>query len=276
MTTRIVSGSATLALVLLTGCGSQAPPPAKAPPAPTLNVPAAGTTSSTTAQTDVLAAAHEFLTAADKGSPDVAKVTSAFKQLIGPADKPGGYSDWAAEQWLKEQLTGKVKTIATWSGSAAPDTVIVAASDQAPTQPRRVVLRMVKHGTGFLVDWVHVAPAQDRLNLGAGDSTAMAFAAQAFLDTLVTGQPTLAESLLTPAFKARLAPPLNDPLGYNRAMLGIKLVSFRGKATEWKGALSDMTMTGQLVEIGKERPFTLKLAKGSRPGEWLVEDFDVK
>jgi hypothetical protein len=220
------------------------------------------------------------LTAADKGAPDLAKVAPAFKQLIAPpttdSDKARGYSEWGAEQWLKDTLAGKAGYTVLWAGSVSPDAVIFTATDQG--QSGRVVLRLAKSGPGFLVDWVHVGPQKDRVNLdGGGDNLARSFTVHAYLDTLVGGQHALTESLLTPAVKARLAPPLNDPLGYNRAMLGVKLAGFRGKAAGWKAGGTDETVAGQLVEPGgPERAFTLKLVKGSRPSEWLVEDFTVK
>ena len=279
--TRIVPGAAiALALLLLTGCGSNAPAPTNAGP----NIPQvppgarAPSSSTTDIHPEAVEFARTFLTAADKGTPDVTKVTPAFKQLVGPSDKPGGYSDWGAEQWLKETLAGKIKTFVMSAASVNPDTVIVTASDQANGQPGRAVLRLTKSGSGLLVDWVHVAPQKERFNLGgSGSPLASTFAVNAFLDTLLKGQHALTESLLTPAAKARLAPPLNDPLGYNRAMLGIKLAGFRGNATEWRASGTEAAVSGQMIDnAGTIRSFTLKLAKGSRPGEWLVEDFDVK
>lgn len=286
MTTRIVSGGSAvaLALLLLTGCGSNAPAPTTAGP----NIPQvppgarAPSGSTTDIHPEAVAAAREFLTAVEKGTPDLAKVTPEFKQLIGPptteADKARGYSDWAAEQWLKENLVGKAKTDTMTAASVTPETVAVTASARASEKPACTILRLVKSGSGFLVDWVHFVP-QKYLGTfaGTGDKPAIAFAAHAFLDTLITGQHGLTEALLSPAAKARLAPPLNDPLGYNRAMLGIKLAGLRGKATEWKARVTEASVTGQLLEPGaKERAFTLKLVKGPRPTEWLVEEFDVK
>jgi hypothetical protein len=227
-------------------------------------------------------AAIEFLNSVFEGKADPAKLTPAFKKVVTDpaieAEKAQGYSDWAAGLWLKE-LAGKVTpgTRGRTTGVAVdPSTVIVTSAPPDGGKVGRAVLRMAKVGDRWLVDWVHTAPPGSGVPLtGSGDQLARTFAATAFLDTALTREARLTEAVLTLAAKSRLAPPLGDPIGYNRGVLGVKLANFRGDATGYKGTLGTQTadlVTGTLVG-GAERPFTLKRVKGPNPGEWLVDDF---
>jgi hypothetical protein len=222
-----------------------------------------------------VAAANEFLASVAAGKADPGKLTPAFKKVVADpvteADKAQGYSDWAAEQWLKP-FAGKVPTSGT-GAAIGPDRVVVTAG-----QAGRAVLRMARAGGGWQVDWFHLAPpGAEAVSLtGGGDQLARAFTTVAFLDTALTNQRRLAEAVLTLGAKSRLAPPLGDPIGYNRGVLGVRLSKFREAATGYRvGNPSAEQMTGVLTgpEHPNGRPFTLKLVQGRNPGEWLVDDF---
>ncbi len=223
-------------------------PTPKQPPAP-VGVPA---------EADDAAKAFLAATAADPS-----KLTAGFKKLIAPAATDAAKADWEAEQYLANRVVGKAGTLKI-TYALAPDTVVATTAV--------AVLKLVKDPNGWLVDWIHVGPPGDRT--WPVDPTGSAFVTAAFLDCAITQQSALVEAVLSPTLKAKLAPPSDDvdrARGYNQGILRLKLSAFRGSSTDYK---TETVNVGEATgKLGDGRAFTVKLAKGSKPGEWLVDDF---
>lgn len=245
-------------------------PAAESPPSPTLSVPAAPPAPTGDPAADARASADAFLKAVAAGTATPAMLTPEFKKVIAEPvfsdDVAKGYSDDAAGQWL-----------ARFRGSPAPPVADVQGTGEAYVLavrggPDRVDLRVVRSGGGWLADWYVSAPtAGSETPLPGGEAAFRAFAAVAFLDALAGKDDRLAEGLMTPRYKAELAPPFgSDKRGYNRGTLANKLAGFRGVAagahvTKVDGGI----VTG---ESGGKKSFILKLVRGGRPWDWLVDD----
>jgi len=272
-TTRIVRPALGIAFIaaLLAGCGKpvetkkdEAPKtgsPDKvnglAPPPPTpVKMPAGAED-----------AAKAFLADMVAGKADPAKLTVGFKKIVASptmeADKDRGYSDWEAEHYLKTKVAGKAGPLKLAYPLNA-DTVIVTTG--------AAFLKLVKEPSGWLVDWVHIGPSGDRV--WPVDTTGAAFVLAGFLDTVHTSNLLLSEALLSPGQKARIAPPLDDvdrKRGYNRSILNQKLAAFAGSSANYK--IERINLNEATGKLGDGRPFTVKLAKGVKSGEWLIDDF---
>lgn len=238
--------------------------------------------------------AREFLVAARDGKAAPAQLTESFKRVVAPpvlsADAERGYSDLVAEEWL-QKLAGRVGPDGLAVAALTPDAAVASAPPPAGTAALpigRSVLRVVKAADGWAVDWLHLAPpgsGNPQPLTGQGDELAARFAAAAVLETALAGAFAQTEVILSPALKARVAPPLGgDDMvrGYNRTILRQKLGGFRGNSSgytvaKWDVAGVSGTAAGDLLDpAGAKRPFALKLVRGPKPAEWLVDDFDPR
>jgi hypothetical protein len=277
------------AAVLVAGCSRPQPPPPAAgksgEPAPTGDPKA-----------DAAAFAKHFLKAVSDGTATPAMLTPEFKKVIAEPvfadDQAKGYSDDAAGQWLLRfkglpplEMTGPVVV-----GDAA---LVIAgrADEQAALTGRpdpsqiHAALRVVRSGGGYLIDWFFPAAVNPAgTYVVTGQPAATGFAASAFLDAVCGKDDRLAEGLMTPRYKAALAPPLpSDKRGYNRGLLGNKLADLRGNFPGYNlSQPAEGTVSGALVKPGERdpgaarKPFTLKLVKGDRPWDWLVDEFKAE
>jgi hypothetical protein len=273
------------------GCGTN-PPPA----APTTTSPNSNSTASTVptlapgdAKASALKFASDFLTSAKAGQAKAELLTVDFKKAIAEpvfdADREKGYSDSAAGQWLASQ--GEILTNTTpridWVGG---DAAFAVAAGQGGG---RAVLRLVRAGSSWAVDWFHVASktATDLDLAGTADEAGAKLAAVALLDTAARRQLIAAESVLTLAAKSRYAPPFGSDKdrGYSRSILKTKLEDLVGTSTgvaeqiRILGTIKDGTATKVSLELlagSTKKMVTVKAIKGSRAGEWLVEEWDAK
>lgn len=284
-----------LALLMLAGCGQSTPTPAKGKlsTVPTTTGPAAATTPTTKATPkadpaavqDAVAAAKTILASLRVGIPEPAAFTPDFKKLIGPpataADQKNGFSDWAAEQWLKS-FQGKVAAENVTGVDLAPAVLVTSAPPENVVSVGRAVLRMVKVGDRWQADWLHVGPAGNPVSLAeASPDLSARFVAAAFIETVLAGEMALAESLLTPALRARLAPPLGaaDTLGFNRTLLINTLNNFRESATGYENLQiritgDKATAQGHLIADKSPRPFELTLTRDGPT--WKVDELTKK
>ncbi|OWK41877.1 hypothetical protein [Fimbriiglobus ruber] len=286
----VIAGGLTFAV----GCNKSAPGQktgaAAAPVAAVPGVPSAAAPGGTPAGTTVDAGpgagafAKEFLQAIHDGKGNPAHLTAGFKKIVAEpkteADTAAGFSDWAAEQWLKG-LAARVGAGLNVTTAELPDGTTLATAAQATG---RVILRLTKAAGKWQVEWLHVAPPGTGEELtGSGDALASRFATAAFIETALADKALdeypLAVSLLSPALKARIAPPQDAgdaKRGYNAGILSLKMSSLHGGVTGYVVTARDGgAVSGDLLEAGgKKRPFTLKLTKG--PAGWAVDDFEVK
>lgn len=276
--------------VALAGCNKKvavAPPP-----------PAKGDTPGPNASPDELKAsaeafAKEFLAAAAAGTPVAAKLSADFKKAVAEpipavatdAEKKQGYSDAVADGWAKSRAAGK-------AFAAEPDQTAVTASVavfRGTAGPGVYTLRLTRDGGPWVADWFAVNPkfaAAIPSGTSAADiDAALArFAGVAFLDAILDKSDDAAEAIVLAKTKADLAGPRFDadkPRGYSRSALHGLFADFRGKATGYKltkieSGGGTFTLRGELTDPTGNRPLTLALGKGPRPGDWLVQAFDVK
>ena len=234
--------------------------------------PNAGSPSDEAAARD---AGHEFLTALKAGRATAATLTSEFRALVAAGS---GAPDWASQHWLDEF---KGDAVASQLYLPLGDGVLVAATAIGGADPKPTTYCKMLRTPGaskYAVAWLHTSPSRPAVDLAT--DTAARFAGVAFVDTVLTKQTRLAESLIAPAAAKKLAPPLDDEdakLGYNRGILTIKLNGFREAFTSVTFAPpvkagANLTISGELTGPGTERrKFVVTVAPvGSG---WLVEDF---
>jgi hypothetical protein len=285
---RIVALSA---LALVAGCSK--PPRPKATPnaqtpdqsqvAPTLAIPAAQATPVGDPPAGAKAFAQTFLDAVNDGTATPAMLTPEFKKVVAepvfPDDLSKGYSDDAAAEWLarwKGQMPGAVFRLAGSNDSGEPTLVTGSGIRERKYE---FTLRLVRTGSEWRADWflpaAGIAQVGQSLLPSRNDGC---FTAVAFLEALLGKGDRLAEGLMTPIYKARLAPPFaTDPRGYNRGLLDSKLAEHRGGFTGYTIAKVDSgIVTGELTGKDGKKPFTLKLTKGQRPWDWLVDEFKAE
>jgi hypothetical protein len=273
---------ALLALAVFVGCSkpprpkatsnAQTPPDQSQPAGPMLAIP-------TTPSADATAFTNTFLKAVNDGTATPAMLTPEFKKGIAEPvfadDAAKGYSDDATAEWLA-RWKGQVPGAAfRFSGSNEPGDVALVTGDGIHDRKYVFTLRLVRVGGEWKADWFFpaagVAEVGQSLIPSRNDG---GFAAVAFLQALLGKGDRLAEGLMTPAYKARLAPPFgSDKRGYNRGLLDSKLTELRSGFTGYTvSQVKDGTVTGDLTGSDGRKPFTMKLVKGSRPWDWLVDE----
>ncbi len=264
-----------LGLVLLAGCSSSS---SSTPPAGK-GVPVAVDPPSVAANPGAGAGpfAKEFLKALHDGTATPAQLTPAFKKVIAEpvfdADQALGFSDSAAANWLKP-FQGKLPSFALSSPTIAEAALYTGT---VPAEkPLQFLMRVVKYGDGWAVDWLsltEVTPA----TAPAGDATAQSFAALAFLQALLGHKDDLAAGAMTAAQKKNHAPAFgSEKKPFNAGILKTKFNGYRGNFTGYNlTKVENGIATGELVKADGKKPFTLKLAAGERPNEWLVDEIKV-
>lgn len=264
-----------LGLVLVTGCSgssSTAPsagkgvPVAVEPPAVAVKPgPGPGTF------------AKDFLKALHDGTATPAQLTPAFKKVIAEpvfdADQTLGYSDSAAANWLKP-FQGRLPSFALSS-----PTIVEAAlyTGTLPAdKPLQFLMRVVKSGDGWAVDWLSLAEVNPA-TAPAGEPTPQSFAALAFLQALLGHKDDLAAGAMTMAQKKNLAPAFgSEKKPFNAGILKTKFNGYRGNFTGYSlTKVENGIATGELIKADGKKPFTLKLAAGERPNEWLVDEIKI-
>lgn len=244
--------------------------------------PSAGTATTNPTPVATLAASsgvgNQFFKAMKEGKATATSLTPEFKALVAAGS---GAPDWAAQHWLDEFKGDSADTsVPTWMSLDAGSVLGVSQklAGDGPQVFTYCVLVSPENTKGYLAAWLHVSPVRPAVDLST--DTAARFAGVAFVDTVLTKQTRLAESLIAPAAAKKLAPPLDDEdakLGYNRGILTIKLNGFREAFTSVTFAPpvkagANLTISGELTGPGTERrKFVVTVAPvGSG---WLVEDF---
>lgn len=276
MSSRVLCWLVALAAVGCTKQASVPPGPEKvADPKPGGGPPALTPAVAPAPAGDATAFAKDFLKAVHEGTATAAQLTPPFKKVIAEpvfeADQALGYSDSAADNWLK-QYQGKLTAPSVYAFGATPDAQLFTAFLPGE-KPRAVTLRLAKGAGVWLVDWF--LPAEVAATLPpTGD--APAFAAAAFLEAMLGRNSQAAGGLMTADAKKRLAPPFaGEKRPFNAGILDQKLAAYRGAFTGFTLAkVENGVATGELTGATK-KPFTLKLVAGERPFDWLVDDVKV-
>lgn len=263
-----------LGFLLAVGCAK----PSSAPPAPAGGAPAVTLETPPKADAGPEAGpfAKDFLAAMHEGTASAAQLTPSFKKAIAEpvfdADRARGFSDTAAENWLK-QFQGKLGGFAL--SSPRIDTVALYTGTIKAEKPLQLLLRLARHENRWTVDWFSLAEVSPVESTAA--VTPQSFAAAAFLQGLLGHRYDLAAGAMTTGFKKSLAPALGSETRlFNVGILKTKLDGYRGPATGYLlTKAEDGTATGELIRADGKRPFALKLVAGERPDEWLVDEIKV-
>jgi hypothetical protein len=242
---------------------------------------------------DAAAFARAFLKAVHDGTASPVMLTPEFKKVIAEPvfsdDQAKGYSDEAAGEWLL-RFKNTLPEPATELQGMGDAYVLAGRAGHA-----HVALRVVRAGSGWLADWYDAARAAPDIPLPAGEAAFRAFACSSFLDALIGKDDRLAEGLISPLYKAELAPPFgSDKRGYNRGILTTRLAEFRdgfttyvivsvpahgeitvggGAGVGWSSTSAWVQLKVELVKGDKKRPFTLELVRNDRPWDWQVREF---
>lgn len=272
--TRIVRPglAAVLLGVGLAGCGQPQPnKPDGKPGDPKAGPAPASPTDLKAAQT----AAADFLKAVREGKGSAAALTAEFKKAYAPPERPDemavGYSDTAAAFNLKHAATEVGDDVSTPAGSG--DTAFAVAKGKAGG---RTLLRLVKAGSDWKVDWLSVAPKGVSDATLSGEAAPAQFAAQAFVDAVLTRKFPLAAGLLSDAAKATYGKSVFDGK-FDPGALKNKLEEFFGGADRYTVTASAKDgVTVELPLAGGKKTATLKLTAGRSATDMKVDQIEVK
>lgn len=275
------------------GKGGTTPPPASRQPAD--GQPGTSGPAMLGPQDPAQKAAEQFVTdlraAADKPGPVPAELVNrlspAFRKVVGKplltdADKQRGYSPDAAGEWLR-RAAGPLTGIGLPTGYGSPAAAVFVGSFGNGTG--RLLLRMVPADGGWKVDWFGLGTAKAvELKPTSPDGPYQDFAAQAFLDAL-TGTATPKEdralllgAIISPKLRKAWAEPFDQDKARGYDYSRAKLVELADKLGGGTTAYTRTPTGGDQFKVeltkGKDtKAYTLKLTKGTGPGEWLVDEF---
>jgi hypothetical protein len=223
------------------------------------------------------------------GAVGTDRLTPAFLKVIGrpavfDADKKQGYSPDEANKWLKRVGAGLpglgIPTGFSDGGVAVFTTSLVG-------QPGQILLRLAQVNGTWKADWIQFAVVNaTETQPKTGDEPFQFFALRAFLDGVASGPKAMDPkdralvlgSVLSPKLKKSWAEPFGsdaaEGFDFNRG----KLIA---KADELGTGIEGYTFTPagpdafkvEVTRGGKKAGYTLKLVKGTAPGEWLVDEY---
>ena len=199
-----------------------------------------------------------------KGNPSAKLLTPAFKKAL--TGKEGGAADWGAGLYARE-IAEKLTPGEPLRAPEGHATLMVA-----PAGSERVIARVMPTADGPRFAWLQLVPAGPPISAAHLPAT---LPAAAFLGALTGNRPSLALDLLTPAARARLAPPRDDAekaLGYAPGILNLRLKSFRASATAF--TLAPVADPSAVAATLGDRPVTLKLVKLG--DTYAVDGFEAK
>lgn len=255
---------ALLAAVLLSGCGGGGSGPAPTgegkggtsptKPGATPNADPKAADAAKKFATDFLAAVRDKKASPDQLTPEFAKVFS---------DTPA-----ADLTFLSTEVAADEVSVTAADG-------VTFAVGKSKGGNGRTLLRLVKAGNDFKVDWLSVGPKGMADATLSGDDAPAQFAAQALLDAVLRKKSTHAAALLTENARNTLG---KSPFGgFDLGQLRDKLNELFAGAEKYSvtGA-SKGTVTVDLPLAAGKKTATIKTVKGARPGEWLVDAVEVK
>ncbi len=260
--TRIVL-PALMAAAFLSGCGGTTGPTGDNKGAGTPTKP--GTTTPPTDPKTADAAkkfATDFLVAVrdKKASPD--QLTPEFTKVF--SDSPAADLTFLATEVAADDV----------SVAAGPDGSAFAVG-KSKTGGGRTLLRLVKSGAGYKVDWLSVGVKGMTDATLNGDDAPAQFAAQALLDAVLRKKYAHASALLTDNARNALG---KSPFGgFDQGAIKNKLDELFGGADKYTvSGASKGSVTADLALAGGKKTATIKSVKGTRAGEWLVDAVEVK
>jgi hypothetical protein len=235
--------------------------------------------------------AIDFLQAVRGGTATADKLSAPFAKAVGlpvvfDGDKAKGFSASAAEDWMR-----KVGASTGFGLPLKADQVgdVALFRGMLVGKQGSYSLRMVKEGGAWKVDWLSASTANVTKGVAvptnSGDAILQEFAATAVVEAICDQDAMPAQQRnaviaagLTPALRTSWASPLDADktagYDYSPAKLGFKIGDIGGKAesvsyTQQGDAayFAEVTKAG-----GAKAAYLVKLAKGTNPGQWLVEN----
>jgi len=225
-------------------------------------------------------AADEFLKdlGAGKVTPD--RLTADLAGKVSRKRSADEINDWLG--------AFKGATFVVAEDAKFGDAVAVRGRMQAPGKAQAFALRLVKDGSTYKADWLHrsdrqgseIKPQADP-DLAAAQDTV-----RNFLDVLLGGDQRLAHALMAPDWKKSLSPPApadqRDGYDYGPGFLTAKtrqwssgVLGYTLTKAELGPNKTTATFTAELAGEGQmTQVYTVKAAKDSATGRWLVTDFD--
>jgi hypothetical protein len=236
--------------------------------------------------------AMDFLGSVRNGPVRAGPLSTGFLKTVGKpvvfdADKTKGYSESAAEGWLKKVGESTGFAPALYSKQAGEFAVLKGG---LAGKQGSYALRMVLEGGAWKVDWLSASSVlvPGAVAVSVNDSEAMAreFAATAVFEAIcdkdALGLPERVAVIaggLTPALRAAWADPFagDKEKGYDYSPKKLEQkIEEIGKGAE---SLS-FTAQGDAFKVevaktgGEKATYILKLTKGTTPGQWLVSGID--
>lgn len=272
-----------LALLAGLGCGKKdAPAPTTKDVKPIAETVATQVSDSYLAKVEALKAGTAFVTAVRDGMATAASLSPAFKTLIAPpeldADKAAGYSEHGLRVWLDAA-----------KATANPDglKVDLAAADYAilsnpGNKSGRIYLKLVKTAGVWIVEQARFHGRSGIEIAFVGSTPGATLATILFIEAALAGSKPELEALLSKSAKGKLAPPVfpdEIPQGFSRSKLNSALadafpagIAYVGIAQENAAMKASITF----AVAGKNRVVEVKIAPGSGPGEFLIDDVQQK
>jgi hypothetical protein len=140
----------------------------------------------------------------------------------------------------------------------------------------RTLLRLVKSGSDYKVDWLSVGPDGVADATLSGEDAPAQFAAQSLLDAAILKETRRIPPLLTDNARNTLGVSVITKK-FDQGALRSKLDElFDGAGTYTLTGTSRGSVTADLALAGGKKTATIKTVKGTRPGEWLVDAVEVK
>ena len=272
-----------LALLAGLGCGKKdAPAPTAQETKPNAETIATKVSDSYPAKMDSLKAGTAFVTAVRDGKATPANLSPAFKALIAPpeldADKATGYSELGLRVWLDAA-----------KATANPDglKVDLAAADYAilsnpGSKSGRIYLMLLKTAGGWVVEQARFNGRSGLDIAYVGSTPGATLATILFIEAALAGSKPEIEALLSKSAKGKLAPPVfpdEIPQGYSRSKLNSALADAFPAGIAYAGIAQDnaaMKASITFALAGKNREVEIKIAPGTGPGEFLVDDVQQK
>ena len=238
--------------------------------------------------------ATDFLSAVGMGTAKGDQLSLSFVKAIGlpvtfPADKAKGYSVDAATQRLK-QLGNSTGFGPPLSSKQMGDVAIFNGS--LVGKPGMYSLRMAQDGGMWKVDWLSlttvVPPTPSVFTTLAGPTTdaealLRLFAATAIFEAICDkdAMPALDRTAviaagLTPELRKAWADPFDgdkaEGYDYSRTKLAMKVAEIGGNAVSVSYSLQGDAFKAEVTKTGGAKAaYLVKLAKGTTPGQWLIE-----
>lgn len=288
---RFVLGS--FVMLLGVGCAAKQPPRKLAEgenTSPALSIPQEGVQSpgtSNASTTTIVAAppaepfAKAFLDSLQRGDVKLEQVSPAFLKVIAEpgilqSDIDRGYDAFAATNWFKTAsgVSYESPKLTTDLGNAT----LVVGNVQGGG---RYVLRFMNANGAWKLDWFQRLPANaspvEMSDIAARMGAECAIAA--IIAAKDDGGGRFAAATFTPELQRRLGPPFGSDAarGYNLGGLRVSIHSLADGAKSYtltpKG---NDTYVADLSGGRKPHKATLKMVKGSTPGQWLVSDLQAE